>query len=87
MRLLMGLAGVLALMTGPTLADDVQRSWKKAPVVKRIQNPDKTFTPGADLDTIRERGWIEFGVYDDFKPYSWVKDDQIIGTDVELGRI
>ena len=87
MRLLCGLIALLALLAAPVCANEVQRSWKKAPVVKRIQNPDKTFTPGADLDTIRERGWIEFGVYDDFRPYSWEQDGEIVGTDVELGRI
>ncbi len=87
MRLLSGLITLLAMLAVPAHADDVQRTWKKAPVVKRIQNPDKTFTPGADLETIEERGWIEFGVYDDFKPYSWVQDGEIVGTDVELGRI
>lgn len=57
------------------------------PSVSRIQNPDRTFTPGADYDTIIERGWIEFGVYEDFRPYSWVENGEIKGSDVELGRI
>lgn len=52
-----------------------------------VQNQDRTFTPGADLDTIRERGWIEFAVYDDFRPYSWLEDGEPRGTDIELGRI
>ena len=87
MRMFSGLAVVLALLAVPVQANEVQKSWKKAPVASPVQNPDKTFTPGADLDTIRERGWIEFGVYDDFKPYSWVEGGEVIGTDVELGRI
>ena len=87
MRVLSGLLAFLILSGVPAHANEVQKSWKKAPVVSRVQNQDKTFTPGADLDTIRERGWIEFGVYDDFKPYSWVQDGQVIGTDVELGEI
>lgn len=86
-RLLLVLTAAVGLLTTSVLAQQVQKSWKKAPVVSRVQNQDKTFTPGADLDTIRERGWIEFGVYDDFKPYSWVHNDEIIGTDIELGRI
>lgn len=68
-------------------ANSVQQSWKKAPQINRIQNPDKTFTPGADLDTIRERGWLEFGVYDDFHPYSWDEDGEARGLDVEIGRM
>lgn len=86
-RQLVLLAASALLLIPQASAQQVQKSWKKAPVVSRVQNQDKTFTPGADLDTIRERGWIEFGVYDDFKPYSWVRDAQIVGTDVELGRI
>lgn len=57
------------------------------PGVSRIQNPDTTFTPGADLDTIRERGWIEFGVYDDFWPYSYLDGGTPKGIDIEIGRM
>ena len=56
---------------------------RKAP----IQNQDRTFTPGADYDTIIERGWISFGVYEDFAPYSWVEDGDFKGVDVELGLL
>ena len=52
-----------------------------------VQNPDKTFTPGADLDAILDRGWIEFGVYDDFWPYSYLEDDTPKGIDIEIGRL
>ncbi len=52
-----------------------------------VQNPDRTFTPGADYDTIVERGWITFGVYRDFAPYSWEDGRGFKGVDVELGRI
>ncbi len=52
-----------------------------------VQNPDRTFTPGADYDTIVERGWITFGVYRDFAPYSWEDGREFKGVDVELGRI
>ncbi|MEO1292802.1 MAG: transporter substrate-binding domain-containing protein [Pseudomonadota bacterium] len=66
-----------------------QTSWKKEapPRVSRIQNPDRTFTPGADYDTIIERGWMSFGVYEDFAPYSWIEDGEHKGLDVELGRM
>lgn len=59
----------------------------KAPQASRVQNPDKTFTPGADYDTIIDRGWIRFGVYDDFAPYSWREGRTFHGVDVELGKI
>ena len=57
------------------------------PGVSRVQNPDKTFTPGADLETIQERGWIEFAVYDDFWPYSYLEGDTPRGIDIEIGRL
>ncbi len=44
-------------------------------------------TPGASYDRIVERGWISFGVYRDFPPYSWEEGDAFRGTDVELGRL
>ena len=59
----------------------------QSPSVAPIQNQDRTFTPGADLSTIRERGWILFGVYDDFRPYSWMENGEPRGTDIALGRI
>ena len=42
---------------------------------------------GQDLDTIVERGFIEFAVYEDFAPYSWEERGQPRGVDIELGRI
>ncbi len=59
----------------------------QVPLPGKVQNQDRTFTPGADLSTIRQRGWIEFGVYGDFRPYSRIQDGQPVGTDIELGRI
>ena len=42
---------------------------------------------GQDLDTIRERGWIEFAVYEEFAPYSYKKDGKPAGVDIEIGRL
>ena len=42
---------------------------------------------GADFDTIQERGWIEFAVYEDFPPFSYVEDGTLTGVDIEVGRI
>ncbi|MEM9140693.1 MAG: transporter substrate-binding domain-containing protein [Pseudomonadota bacterium] len=90
------LAALMALaclaLAGQASASDtgaapVQKSWKKIPQIARIQNPDRTFTPGADLDMIRARGWIEFGVYGDFFPYSWEDGEAVRGIDVDLGRL
>jgi ABC-type amino acid transport substrate-binding protein len=49
--------------------------------------PGAAQTPGASYDQIIERGWISFGVYEDFAPYSWSEGDAHRGTDVELGRL
>ena len=73
------LAFLLCLIAVPAFA--------QAPSVSQMQNRDRTFTPGAELRTIEEQGWILFGVYDDFRPYSWVEDGELKGTDIALGRI
>lgn len=57
------------------------------PSITIMQNQDRTFTPGADYDTIIERGWIEFGIYEDFPPYSFEKDGEPAGVDIELARL
>lgn len=57
------------------------------PSVAVMQNQDRTFRPGADLDTIMERGWIEFGAYEDFAPYSDLVDGEIVGLDIDIGRM
>ena len=42
---------------------------------------------GADLDTIVERGYIEFAAYEDFAPWSFEKDGKIQGVDIEIGKL
>lgn len=42
---------------------------------------------GRDLDQIVDRGWIEFAVYEDFPPYSWLQDGAPKGVDIEIGRL
>ncbi|MEO1610781.1 MAG: transporter substrate-binding domain-containing protein [Pseudomonadota bacterium] len=42
---------------------------------------------GHDLDTIQERGWIEFAVYADFAPYSWEEGGRPQGVDIDIGRL
>ncbi|WP_171212592.1 ABC transporter substrate-binding protein [Ruegeria sp. HKCCA5426] len=42
---------------------------------------------GADLDTIVERGYIEFAAYEDFAPWSFEKDGQIQGVDIDIGKL
>lgn len=42
---------------------------------------------GADLDTIIERGYIDFAAYEDFPPWSYEENGKIKGVDVEIGRL
>lgn len=42
---------------------------------------------GADLDTIIERGYIEFAAYEDFAPWSFEEDGRIQGVDIEIGKL
>lgn len=42
---------------------------------------------GQDLDQIRDRGHIEFAVYEDFAPYSWQDGGKPAGVDIALGGI
>ena len=41
----------------------------------------------SDLDTIIERGYIEFAAYEDFPPWSYEQDGKIQGADIEFGRL
>jgi polar amino acid transport system substrate-binding protein len=56
-----------------------------------VQEPKPQNTPqedvGRDLDDILESGFIEFAVYDDFAPYSWIDKGQPRGTDIDIGRM
>lgn len=42
---------------------------------------------GQDLDTIIERGFATFAVYEDFPPYSWEEAGAARGIDVEIAEI
>ncbi|MEM8754134.1 MAG: amino acid ABC transporter substrate-binding protein, partial [Pseudomonadota bacterium] len=42
---------------------------------------------GHDLDTIQDRGWIEFAVFEDYPPWSWEEKGEATGVDVEIGRL
>ncbi|MEN9896176.1 MAG: hypothetical protein RIR97_2028 [Pseudomonadota bacterium] len=42
---------------------------------------------GQDIDEITARGYIEIGVYADFKPWSYLDAGQIVGVDVEIGKL
>jgi len=42
---------------------------------------------GADLDTIVERGYIEFAAYEDFAPWSYEEGGEIKGVDIDIARV
>ncbi|MEM7709848.1 MAG: transporter substrate-binding domain-containing protein, partial [Pseudomonadota bacterium] len=42
---------------------------------------------GQDLDTIQERGYATFALYEDFPPYSWEEAGRARGIDVEIAEI
>ncbi len=42
---------------------------------------------GREMDDIIASGWIEFALYDDYRPWSWDDGGTPAGVDVELGRI
>ncbi|SDD19341.1 substrate-binding periplasmic protein [Ruegeria marina] len=81
---LRAVAAVLAICAGlPVLAQT--RCADHVPQA-RPQNASRDFV-GADLDTIQERGWIEFAAYEDFPPWSWEEGGKARGVDVEIGRL
>ena len=42
---------------------------------------------GTDLDTIQERGFMTFAVYEDFPPWSYEQNGKPVGVDIDLGRL
>jgi ABC-type amino acid transport substrate-binding protein len=42
---------------------------------------------GQDLDEIQERGFIEFGAYADFAPFSFIKDGVPAGVDIDIAKL
>lgn len=67
----------------PTLAEARCADWTPQP---KPQNASRDIV-GTDLDTIQERGWIEFAVYADFPPYSFEDKGKPSGVDIEIGKL
>ena len=42
---------------------------------------------GKSLDEIIDRGWIQFAIYEDFAPYSYMEEGTLKGIDIDLGRL
>ncbi|MFB2550512.1 substrate-binding periplasmic protein [Ensifer soli] len=51
--------------------------------------PQNTFSQdvGRDFDRILDDGWIEFALYEDFRPWSYEEKGKAAGVDVEIGRL
>lgn len=51
--------------------------------------PQNTFRQdvGHDLDTIQDRGWIEFAAYEDYPPWSYKEGGKPTGVDIEIGKL
>ena len=42
---------------------------------------------GQDFDTVLERGFLTFAVYEDFAPYSWEEGAEAKGIDIEIAKV
>ena len=52
---------------------------------KRIY-PDAENTVGESLDEILEKGRIKVAVYEDYRPFSFLTDDELVGIDVDIAK-
>jgi len=48
---------------------------------------DTRIDVGQDFDTILERGFMTFAVYEDFAPYSWMSANEAKGIDIEIAKV
>ncbi|PTV97460.1 ABC-type amino acid transport substrate-binding protein [Rhodobacter aestuarii] len=77
------LLAVLALAVFPFAA---QAACEGIAPEQRLQNtPQRDL--GRDLDRIRDEGWIEFAMYENFAPWSWAEGGKPRGIDVEIARL
>ncbi len=81
-RVIAGIVLVAALLVGETA---LARCEDYTPGPKP-QNTGRDIV-GQDLDTIIDRGYIEFAVYEDFAPFSFKEDGKIKGVDIEIGKL
>ena len=74
---------LVSLLAGPALSD--ARCADHVPQA-RPQNTAREFV-GQDLDEIQDRGWIEFAVYENFPPYSFMDGTTPAGVDIDIGTL
>ncbi|PWQ92451.1 substrate-binding periplasmic protein [Leucothrix pacifica] len=63
--------------------EDLAKGFKDA-VPKRA---DYVNIVGQDFDTVLERGYITFAVYEDFAPYSWKSGTEAKGIDIDIAKV
>lgn len=81
LRVLAASLAAALVLSGPALA-----ACADTPPEQRLQNTFPTDI-GRSLDQIREDGWIEVALYEDFAPWSWEQDGKIQGIDVDIARL
>jgi len=74
------LAGLAALGFAPGAL--AQTANLKKPIY-----PDSRDTVGESLEEIQAKGWIKIAVYEDFRPFSYLDQDQLVGIDVEIADV
>jgi ABC-type amino acid transport substrate-binding protein len=74
---------VLACLALPTVAFARCEGYVPQPKAQNTFPQDV----GRSFDTIREEGWIEFAVYEDFPPWSYQEHGEVRGVDVDIGRL
>ncbi|MGL4235106.1 substrate-binding periplasmic protein [Tabrizicola sp.] len=75
------LAAMIAGLAGPAFA----RCESVVPAERPQNTPYEDV--GREFDAIVDSGWIEFAVYEDFRPWSWEQDGKAAGVDVEIGKL
>jgi ABC-type amino acid transport substrate-binding protein len=79
MKRRMALAGLAALGLMPGAL--AQTANPRKPIY-----PDTKNTVGESLEEIREKGRIKIAVYEDFRPFSFIEDGELIGIDVDIAK-
>ncbi len=79
------LLGLAALGCSPPAPGVPAALAQTANTRKRIY-PDTENTVGETLDEILEKGRIKVAVYEDYRPFSFLEGDELVGIDVEIAR-
>lgn len=86
-----GRRGALALLAGLLVwvgicPLPVRAACEGMPPEQKLQNTPRQDI-GRSLDRIREDGYIEIAVYEDYRPWSWEENGKPRGIDVDIARL